>query len=208
MKNNTIGLFYNENFDTLFGYLQVVNNPERIIQNNLVFFRDDKQQLVGFNILNAKTMFKNKLTSGINSDNKDLIAEIITLFQQYGYNLANINLTTQFIVGEVLTVKKHPNSDKLNICEVNLGDEQRQIICGATNVDYQQRVVVANIGAWMPNLLQIVSSELRGEKSDGMFCSERELGLPITQAGKIIMVLTDNKYQIGDSFWKDYYKDE
>ncbi|AHF61425.1 hypothetical protein P344_06260 [Spiroplasma mirum ATCC 29335] len=208
MKNNTVGLFYNENFDTLFGYLQVVNNPERIIQDNLVFFRNDKQQLVGFNILNAKTMLKNKLTSGINSDNKDLIAEIITLFQQYGYNLANINLTTQFIVGEVLTVKKHPNSDKLNICEVNLGDEQRQIICGATNINHQQRVVVANIGARMPNLLQIIPSELRGKKSDGMICSEQELGLPITQAGKVIMVLTDNKYKIGDSFWKDYYKDE
>ncbi|WP_368486733.1 YtpR family tRNA-binding protein [Spiroplasma sp. DGKH1] len=208
MKNNTMGLFYNENFDTLFGYLQVINNPTPITHDNLVFFHNEKQQLVGFNILNAKTMLKNKLTRGINSDNKDLIVEIITLFHQYGYDLTDINSTIQFIVGEVVTVKKHPNSDKLNICEVNLGVEQRQIICGATNVDHHQRVVVANIGAWMPNLLQIVPSELRGEKSDGMICSERELGLPITQAGKVIMVLTDNKYQIGDSFWKEYYKDE
>lgn len=69
--------------------------------------------------------------------------------------------------------KQHSNSDKLNICQVTIGSEVLQIICGADNCDVSQLVVVARVGAIMPSTLQIIPSELRGIMSNGMLCSEQ-----------------------------------
>jgi len=101
-----------------------------------------------------------------------------------------------FVVGEVLEVKSHPNADKLRICDVNLGDKEVQIICGAPNVAAGQKVPVATVGSVMPvpmedgSYLKIKKAKLRGEKSNGMICSESELGLSDDHSG--IMVLNSD----------------
>ncbi|MDZ7757383.1 phenylalanine--tRNA ligase subunit beta [Rhodohalobacter sp.] len=101
-----------------------------------------------------------------------------------------------FVVGEVLEVKSHPNADKLQICDVNLGDKEVQIICGAPNVAAGQKVPVATVGSVMPvpmedgSYLKIKKAKLRGEKSNGMICSESELGLSDDHSG--IMVLNSD----------------
>jgi phenylalanyl-tRNA synthetase beta chain len=101
-----------------------------------------------------------------------------------------------FVAGEVLTVREHPNADKLVLCDVNTGDEKVQIVCGAPNVSAGQIVPVAKVGATLPvpmkdgNYLTIKKAKLRGETSRGMICSEAELGLSDDQTG--IMVLKEN----------------
>ena len=94
------------------------------------------------------------------------------------------------VVGKILSCKKHPDADKLNICEVDVGVAKRQIVCGAANVVDAEYVAVALIGATLPGDFEIKFATLRGVDSEGMICSSSELGLPDT--GKGIMVLDDS----------------
>ncbi|MBS4173767.1 phenylalanine--tRNA ligase subunit beta [Bacillus sp. FJAT-49736] len=82
------------------------------------------------------------------------------------------------VVGHVLEREKHPNADKLNVCQVDLGEgEPVQIVCGAPNVAKGQKVAVAKVGAVLPGNFKIKRSKLRGEESNGMICSLKELGI-------------------------------
>ncbi len=80
------------------------------------------------------------------------------------------------IIGKILSVNKHPDADKLNICEVNVGDETLSIVCGAPNVREGIYVPVAMIGAKLPNGLTIKKASIRNIESNGMICSRTELG--------------------------------
>ena len=82
------------------------------------------------------------------------------------------------IVGSVTSVRPHPNADKLVLCQVDIGGtEALQIVCGAPNVREGMLVPVATIGTTLPVGLTIKRAKLRGETSQGMLCSEKELGL-------------------------------
>jgi len=82
------------------------------------------------------------------------------------------------VVGHVVSCVKHPNADKLSLCEVDIGvDSNLQIICGAPNVRKDLKVVVAKVGSVLPNNLKIKKAKLRGVESRGMICSEAEMGL-------------------------------
>jgi phenylalanyl-tRNA synthetase beta chain len=82
------------------------------------------------------------------------------------------------IVGEVLAVSRHPNAEKLSVCEVTTnGSNRLQIICGAPNVRGGLKVAVAMLGAHLPGGIIIKRATLRGLESHGMLCSARELGL-------------------------------
>ncbi len=86
------------------------------------------------------------------------------------------------VVGHVESCEKHPEADKLNICQVNVGEETLQIICGAPNVAAGQNIVAALPGARLPGGVKIKKAKLRGEVSNGMICSLQELGLE----GKVV----------------------
>ncbi|HMT05132.1 MAG TPA: phenylalanine--tRNA ligase subunit beta [Solirubrobacterales bacterium] len=94
-----------------------------------------------------------------------------------------------FVIGKVLAVEKHPDADRLSVCRVNTGDEERTIVCGAPNVATGQTVAVALPGAVMPGGMKIKQAKLRGVESNGMICSERELELGEGHEG--ILVLDD-----------------
>ena len=82
------------------------------------------------------------------------------------------------IVGEVLECARHPEADKLSVCQVTTGGSDRlQIICGAPNVRQGLKVAVATVGAVLPGNVHIKRAKLRGLESNGMLCSARELGL-------------------------------
>lgn len=82
------------------------------------------------------------------------------------------------VVGFVKSKEKHPDADKLNICQVDIGeDEPVQIVCGAPNVDAGQYVIVAKVGRRLPGGIKIKRAKLRGERSEGMICSLQEIGI-------------------------------
>ena len=82
------------------------------------------------------------------------------------------------VVGFVKSKEKHPDADKLNICQVDLGEEEPvQIVCGAPNVDEGQHVIVAKVGGRLPGGVKIKRAKLRGERSEGMICSLQEIGI-------------------------------
>ena len=86
-------------------------------------------------------------------------------------------LSDQIIVGEIVGIEKHPNADKLNICEVNIGQKNSlQIVCGAPNARKGIKIPCALVGAKLPEF-EIKKAKLRGVDSFGMLCSAREIGL-------------------------------
>jgi phenylalanyl-tRNA synthetase beta chain len=93
-----------------------------------------------------------------------------------------------FRVGRVLEAEKHPNADRLQLCRVDVGeDDARQIVCGAWNFGAGATVAVALPGAVLPNGLELERRKVRGELSDGMILAEDEVGLGTDHTG--IMVL-------------------
>jgi len=111
------------------------------------------------------------------------------------------------VIGEVLTCIKHPNADKLSITTVNVGsDKPSQIVCGAPNVAAGQKVVVALPGTMIYPMksepFTIKPAKIRGEQSEGMICSEDEIGLGNSHAG--IMVLSPSAKN--GTLASDYFK--
>jgi len=84
---------------------------------------------------------------------------------------------TDVVVGHVVSCEKHPDADKLHLCQVDVGTEHLQIICGAPNVAEGQKVAVAKPGAVLPGNFKIKKVKLRGVESNGMICSLQELGV-------------------------------
>lgn len=99
------------------------------------------------------------------------------------------------IVAEVLEVKKHPNADKLKLTRLSDGKREYGVVCGAPNVEKGQRVPLAVEGAKLPNGMEIIKREVRGEVSEGMICAADELGIGTDHSG--ILVLSKNA-KLGD----------
>ncbi len=90
-------------------------------------------------------------------------------------------------VAKVLSEQRHPEFDRLSICQVELKGERLSVVCGAPNVEQGQKVAVVSVGARLPDGTVIKRRKFRGIESQGMICSEAELGLGEDEAG--IMVL-------------------
>jgi len=102
-------------------------------------------------------------------------------------SLNQIEIAQGVVVAKILSVEKHPDADKLNVCQIDIGSGTRQIVCGAANVVDAEYVAVATIGAVLPGDFAIKHAKLRGVESEGMVCASSELGLP--DMGKGIMIL-------------------
>ncbi|CRF46782.1 Phenylalanyl-tRNA synthetase beta chain [Helicobacter heilmannii] len=104
------------------------------------------------------------------------------------------NLPEKVVVAKVLSKDKHPNAEKLSVCQVDSGTEVLQIVCGAKNVEAGQFVALALEGAHLPSNLHIKPSTLRGVESFGMLCSASELGLPKFEEGILVLDSSINSY--------------
>ena len=80
------------------------------------------------------------------------------------------------VVGEIVSIKKHPDADRLQVCDVNISDKTLQIVCGASNARQGIKVACALVGAKLP-AIDIKEAKVRGVESFGMLCSLKELGL-------------------------------
>src|SRR5438270_183628 len=121
--------------------------------------------------------------------NSEEIAELLT---RAGVETENIETRgakiDNVIVSQVIASSRHPNADRLTVCEVNDGSgTKRQIVCGATNYKVGDKVPLALPGAKLPNGTEIRKSKLRGVESEGMLCSAIELGLGSDAAGLLIL---------------------
>lgn len=97
---------------------------------------------------------------------------------------------TEVVVARVESLEKHPDADKLNVCQVNDGTATLQIVCGAANVRQGLLIPLAKVGAVLPGDFEIKPAKLRGVESFGMLCSEKELGLADSADG--LMELADD----------------
>ncbi len=105
----------------------------------------------------------------------------------------------KFVVGQILEMVAHPDSDHLNICQVQVADDKTvQIVAGAPNAAVGLKTIVALPGAMMPSGSLIFPGKLRGEDSLGMMCSPRELSLPNAPQVRGIIEL-DNSAVVGEA---------
>lgn len=100
-------------------------------------------------------------------------------------------------VGEVLDITPHPDADRIRVCQVDSGTGPSQIICGAWNFETGAIVPVARPGAVLPGDFEIGQREIRGVESNGMICSEKELGLGEDQSGILVL---DEGLEVGTVF--------
>ncbi|MCM3137491.1 DUF4479 domain-containing protein [Bacillus safensis] len=162
-------------------------------------FNQETKETTGFNIFNASTYMKIEENGSVPLS-ETIVQDINEILNRNGVSeTLTVDLSPKFVVGYIKEKEKHPNADKLNICQVDVGDETLQIVCGAPNVDQGQYVVVAKVGAVMPSGMVIKDAELRGVPSSGMICSAKELDLPDAPAEKGILVL-DDSHQAGEPF--------
>ena len=125
-------------------------------------------------------------------DIKESVDEIANALTMIGQEVEAIDIQGKdlgnVVIGQIVEFDKHPNSDRLTLLKVNVGEEEPlQIICGATNHKLNDKVVVAKIGAVLPGNFKIKKSKIRDVESFGMLCSEAELGLAKESEGIIIL---------------------
>ncbi|UCF10769.1 MAG: phenylalanine--tRNA ligase subunit beta [Candidatus Bipolaricaulota bacterium] len=113
----------------------------------------------------------------------DELAERLTLAGLEVEGSVRVAPVTGLVVGRVESAEPHPNADQLSVCEVDVGSETLEIVCGAPNVAAGQIVPVVLPDGTLPSGLRITVRPLRGVASHGMICSRAELGLEESSAG-------------------------
>ncbi|TLD97717.1 phenylalanine--tRNA ligase subunit beta [Helicobacter jaachi] len=112
-----------------------------------------------------------------------------------------LSVPKNVVVGKIISIAQHPNADKLSVCQVSIGAQTLQIVCGASNVKADQYVAVALEGAVIPHTkngeLIIKQTKLRGVDSCGMLCSSVELGLPKINDGIMVLDSTAGRLELG-----------
>jgi tRNA-binding protein len=200
-----INAFYNREGigDVLMVLLREGDRHHQVVErkDDVAIVKSTTGKVNGYNVFNASNYFDVSDWHGPVELTAELIETlgVILRKQNIEAELSGVDFTPKFVVGYVKEAEKHPDADKLSICQVETDQGMVQIVCGAPNVAAGQKVVVAKPGAVMPSGLIIRPSKLRGESSHGMICSARELNLPDAPQEKGILVL-DDEYEVGKAF--------
>ena len=168
--------------------------------NDIAILKEESTgEIKAFNLFNASKYMELDVVGNVEVT-PELVEKLQAAIKENGVEISlDVDFSPKFIVGFVESKEKHPNADKLSVCQVNIGEETVQIVCGAPNVDAGQKVVVAKVGAVMPSGLLIKEGNLRGEDSFGMLCSARELAIPGAPEVKGILVLEEDA-EVGSAF--------
>ncbi|HOT20231.1 MAG TPA: phenylalanine--tRNA ligase subunit beta, partial [Spirochaetota bacterium] len=115
------------------------------------------------------------------------IANRLTMSTAEIDSIEHVNqLLNTIYTAKILEVSKHPNADKLTVCKVDTGSNVIQVVCGAPNHKAGDIVALAPAGTKFSDTITITKTKLRGVESEGMLCSERELGLSDDHSGIMI----------------------
>lgn len=163
-------------------------------------YRLDNGETVAWNIFQVSNLF-NITERGQVFLTDEEISILNQELSQAGFEPELVNdLSSKFVVGEIVKMVAHPDSDHLNIYQVKVAaDKVVQIIAGAPNAKVGLKTIVALPGAMMPKGNLIFPGELRGEKSFGMMCSPRELQLPNAPQKRGIIELASSEV-VGTAF--------
>jgi phenylalanyl-tRNA synthetase beta chain len=145
--------------------------------------------------IDLKNLSTEEISDGLNSIGQEVEA------------VKKIRIADKVVVGYVEECEKHPDADKLNICQVNVGNEVTQIVCGAKNVAKGQYVAVSVVGAILPGNFKIKKAKLRGVESFGMICSSTEIGLPKLEDGIMVLDNSIGELEIGKNV-SEYLDDD
>ncbi len=129
--------------------------------------------------------------------NHQELVEKFNLMSQEVSGLEKLINVAGLVIGHVKAITKHEDADKLNVCQVDIGDELLQIICGAPNVDVNQKVIVAKIGCILPGNFKIKKAKIRGVESHGMICSLAELGIQEFDMDEKGIYVLDSNAKVG-----------
>ncbi|WP_283678284.1 YtpR family tRNA-binding protein [Lentilactobacillus sp. Marseille-Q4993] len=191
--------------DTLVVILgQDVDDQSTEVHDGVARIFDDKTgNTLGYNFLKASS-----LINRLKSENGQVFLtshEVATLNDYLAANGFPADLsvddTPKFVIGYVEKMEDHPNSDHLKVTTTKVDDGNKlQIVSGSPNMQADIKVVVAKIGAMMPDGLIIWPGALRGVESDGMIVSGRELHLKNAPQKKGALILPDDFGEVGEPF--------
>ena len=157
-------------------------------------FLKETGETVAWNIFEVSRLFEIEKRGQVFLTD-DQVARLNQELQEEGFAEEIINdKEPKFVVGEIVEMVAHPDSDHLNICQVAVGSNKTvQIVAGAPNARVGLKTIVALPGTMMPKGNLIFPGELRGEKSFGMMCSPRELALPNAPQKRGVIELSDDQ---------------
>lgn len=160
--------------------------------NVVALYNNDN--LIGYNILDYNDL---DLKDGLQESNDALTKSINSLLVKHNFELLETDTNDYFVVGKIIECEKHPKSNKLSLCKVDINTEVLDIVCGGVNAKKDLKVVVAKVGAVLKSGLWIQPGLVMNETSNGMLCSARELGLEQTYPGILEL---DDTYNVGSRF--------
>jgi len=177
---------------TLGDQLAIYLNPSlqpthHVLKDNIVMIYH-LDQLIGLNVqqpLKILPMLSSGIIRRLSKQNIDTLNQHLS---KKGVSFVLPNFQSGFMIGEITNVEAHPDADTLWICQVNLGAVSIQVVTNSTNVKPKHRIVIARPGAMLLDGQVIEEGLMMKEKSQGMFCSQKTLGIaPETQVGVFIL---------------------
>lgn len=173
-----------------------------IVHDNIAQVKSIDGKLLGYNFLNVSEILGHIKSNGqIKLDNSQ-VDQLNKALKNAGFkDLLEVDLDPKFVVGYVEELEDHPKSDHLHITSTQIDNGKKlQIVCGSPNIANHVKVVVAKIGAMMPNGQIIWPGQLRGIDSNGMICSGRELRVKNAPQKPGALILPDDFQEVGEPF--------
>ena len=199
--NYQASFFYN--FKTLGDILFIIIDNSKLMTS----FKKDKDvvyiysndELIGINIFNISLVMKIKSKGLIHFPNKifiDIVNSLLKDDVKISYPVSS-----NYVIGRILSVEDHPESSHLKILKVDCKDEILSIVCGAYNCEVNRLGVVCKVGATLRNGEKLVVQNMLGEKSYGMMCSEKDLNLEETLPPHHLLYLDEKEASVGQDFY-------